>query len=85
MLEMHSFLPILGAYAALIVGVSTTPLKEVRDLGNASRNQQTSGPSDNLVIDLGYEKYQGVSNATTGLNNWFGFVIGLPNLNVIAG
>ena len=27
-----------------------------------------------LVVDLGYARYQGYVNATTGLNNWKGYV-----------
>lgn len=72
---MRSFLPIFGFYAAWISGVLTIPLQETSDLKNASSSQQASGNPSHLVVDLGYERYQGVSNASTGLNNWFGFVI----------
>jgi hypothetical protein len=36
------------------------------------RTSSSSGQSQSLVVDLGYAKYQGYSNATTGLNYWRG-------------
>lgn len=31
-------------------------------------------PSKPLEVDLGYEGYVGVNNATSGLNSWYGYV-----------
>ena len=35
------------------------------------RRQSTSASS--LTVDLGYEQYMGVANASTGLNTWKGY------------
>ncbi len=85
MLDMYSFLPIFGAYAALISGVSSVPLHATTHVASVPRNEQVSALQDNLVVDLGYEQYQGVSNATTGLNNWFGCAVGSSNRTLAAG
>ena len=37
-----------------------------------SKRQSTSGSG--LTVDLGYEQYMGVANASTGLNTWKGYV-----------
>lgn len=44
--------------------------------------RQGSGDLGNngLVVDLGYERYQGVFNSSTGLNNWFGYEVQLVGL-----
>ena len=38
-----------------------------------SKRQSTS--TSGITVDLGYEIYQGVANASTGLNTWKGFFI----------
>ena len=38
----------------------------------AARELALSASSD-LVVDLGYERYQGVHNDSTGLNTWKGY------------
>ena len=48
------------------------PFKQVR-----SKRQSTG--SNDLSVDLGYEIYQGVSNASTGLNTWKGYAIASPS------
>ena len=72
---MHSVPLILMAYAAVISSVSATAAYQARSLDGVLQRRQSSVPSQNLVVDLGYERYQGVSNTTTGLNDWFGHVI----------
>ena len=42
-----------------------------------SANSSSSGSND-LVVDLGYEIYQGVSNKTTGLNDFWGVRYAAP-------
>ena len=45
----------------------------------ASAAPQLSGrQSAGLVVDLEYAVYQGVQNATTGLNTWKGYVLSTP-------
>lgn len=39
--------------------------------------------SSNLVVNLGYAKYQGVANAATGINSWKGSVLLLSLLSSI--
>lgn len=43
----------------------------------SGRRQESSSIAleSNLVVDLGYERYQGVANASSGLNTWLGWVI----------
>ena len=43
-----------------------------------AKRQSTSTPSSNLVVDLGYEQYMGVANASTGLNTWKGYALCRP-------
>ena len=71
---MYSVLLILSVCAALISSVSNTLPYDARNLSGLLSEQKPRGPSNDLVVDLGYEQYQGVSNAYTGLNNWFGLV-----------
>ncbi len=75
---MYPILPFLGVYVALISGASTIPLYEARNLSSEPRNHSALGPADDLIVDLGYERYEGVSNTITGLNTWFGFVPEVP-------
>ena len=75
---MHSVQLVLTVCAAVISSVSATNVYRARSLKSVLSERQSSGPSQNLVIDLGYERYQGVSNATTGLNDWFGYVVAVP-------
>ena len=66
----------LGLLCALIgVCMSSSLQYNDRAFEDALRKRQDPGNSaakDSLVVDLGYEVYQGVSNASTGLNNWIG-------------
>lgn len=41
----------------------------------ASRASASSEASrgNSLTVDLGYERYQGVGNTTTGINSWLGY------------
>ena len=38
------------------------------------KRQDASSPAD-LIVDLGYERYQGVANSSTGLNTWLGYAV----------
>ena len=37
-----------------------------------SARQVSQNTSNDLLVDLGYEQYQGVHNESTGLNTWKG-------------
>lgn len=57
---------------------TVNPYDDFRDLKNHS-----SGP---LVVDLGYEIYEGYHNQSTGLNIWKGYathtiIVSVPNLD----
>ena len=41
-------------------------------------NKRQGAPSSGLVVDLGYEQYQGVANSSTGLNTWRGIRYAAP-------
>lgn len=40
--------------------------------GVLSQRQTSMNISSNLIVDLGYERYMGVANASTGLNTFKG-------------
>ena len=40
--------------------------------GVLSKRQTSTNISSNLIVDLGYEQYMGVANASTGLNTFKG-------------
>lgn len=42
--------------------------------------RQNGNASSSLQVDLGYEIYEGMSNASTGLNTWKGLVLRLKNV-----
>lgn len=69
---------LLAISAASAIGISAASISAIRE-----SNSRTSAPalgqrqdSDNevssLVVDLGYEQYQGVADSSTGLNLWLG-------------
>lgn len=61
-------LVLLATAAASIVHGSALPSKPFNHL---LEKRQTAG-SSSLQVDLGYEVYEGVANASTGLNTWKG-------------
>ena len=79
---MYSAQLLLIAYAALISSVPGTHAYQARSLNSVLNQRQYSGPSQDLVVDLGYERYQGVSKATTGLNEWFGYLVEICNAHL---
>lgn len=69
-----------SAYAftlsAILTSVtSTTPSYNPRpfDRVKSMRQLSASRTATDLIVDLGYERYQGILNSSTGLNNWFGY------------
>ena len=71
-MEFLSVCAVLVAFAS-----ATTPRHNAKvfDSVLSKRQGPSSGPPSNLIVDLGYEQYQGVANASTGLNTWKGYVV----------
>ena len=58
----------------LILTSSSTPTPfSPRPFDHLSSRQVSQNVSGDLVVDLGYELYQGVHNESTGLNTWKGY------------
>ena len=66
---MHSYLAICAVLAAI---ASATPRYNSRAFDSVHSKRQNSESSTSLVVDLGYEQYQGVANTSTSLNTWKG-------------
>lgn len=70
----------------LVASTAATPSYNPRAFNGVLSKHQTSGTpssgdnasSSNLVVDLGYEQYQGVANQTTNLTNWKGIRYAAP-------
>ena len=74
---MHSIVKSLALGAVLATGVLATPFTP-KPFDAALSKRQSTIPADNLVVDLGYERYQGVANSSTGLNTWRGLRYAAP-------
>ena len=72
---MHFNPLICTAFAAL---VSASLQFNSRAYHGVLSKRQTSGNSSPLVVDLGYEQYLGVANASTNLNTWKGIRYAAP-------
>ena len=61
------------------------PAHSFRAYDAALQARQASNSSASLQIDLGYSIYEGVANASTGLNVWKGYaaLISLPDVPLI--
>ncbi|KAL6720083.1 hypothetical protein ACLMJK_002004 [Lecanora helva] len=68
----------LALWATLVATAATTPTYNSKAFDGLLRKRQSSGNSSSLVVDLGYEQYQGVANASTGLNTWKGIRYAAP-------
>lgn len=65
----------LAITAALAVSISATANSENGPLTAALGKRQVSeNGSSSLVVDLGYEQYQGVLDGSTGFKTWKGYV-----------
>ena len=62
----------------LAVVASATPRYNSKAFDGVLSKRQSSGDSSSLVVDLGYERYLGVANASTGLNTWKGIRYAAP-------
>jgi carboxylesterase type B len=74
---MFSIVKILALGAILAVTAFATPFNP-RPFDSLLSKRQSSPASKNLVVDLGYEQYQGVANSSTGLNTWRGIRYAAP-------
>ncbi len=65
----------LAINAALAASISAAPQSKFGAYSAALGKRQTSkNVSSSLVVDLGYEQYQGVPDEFPGLNTWKGYV-----------
>lgn len=61
------------AYVAAVVSAATPSYNSgAFDKFLGKRQTSVDQSSSNLVVDLGYERYMGVANVSTGLNTWKG-------------
>ena len=63
---------IVVGIAALAAVTTASPVLNSKPFAAALRERDTSSNADPLVVDLGYETYQGVANASTKLNTFKG-------------
>jgi hypothetical protein len=66
---MHTFSRYLGIF--ILVGISAASISQENPFETLVR-REISAPSNNLQVDLGYEIYAGVANATTKVNSFKG-------------
>ena len=74
---MHSIAKSFVPVAILVISALATPFTP-KPFDSILSKRQSSSSSNNLVVDLGYERYQGVANSTTGLNTWKGVRYAAP-------
>ena len=72
---MYLFTYSLILFAFLASVTSITPQFNPRAFEHVAgkRHATENLDSNNLVVDLGYERYQGFYNTSAGLNNWLGY------------
>lgn len=76
---MRSFPNSFALCAVLAVnGLAASFNNKPFDTFLSKRQNTDTNKSSNLVVDLGYEQYQGVSNASTGLHTWKGIRYAAP-------
>ncbi len=63
---------------ALAAIASASPRYNSRAFDGVLSRRQSSGSSSSVVVDLGYEQYKGVANASAGLNTWKGIRYAAP-------
>lgn len=57
--------------------VSASPIAS-QPFADLLTKREASNTDDNLTVDLGYSKYRGTFNATTGINSWKGIRFTAP-------
>ncbi len=50
-----------------------SPFPNANAYDTALLSRRDTSANNNLTVDLGYAVYQGVNNATQGLNSWKGY------------
>ena len=71
---MASLVHFAVTWILLLATVLARPYGETRVPDLQLTKRQTPGDSSSVTVDLGYEVYQGISNASNGLNSFLGFV-----------
>ena len=74
---MFSLVTSFALSAVLAASGFGTPFNP-RPFGSVLSKRQSTSSSNSLVVDLGYEQYQGVANSTTGLITWKGIRYAAP-------
>jgi len=69
---MQVLTSIASVWLAAAVVVNSSAIPHAKPFEEAFTKRQSTG-TDRLQVDLGYEIYQGVANATTGLNTFKGY------------
>ena len=64
--SLITIIALIAAVGALMPPYTPDPYASLTSQSHAETN------ATNLEVDLGYERYQGVANETTGLNTWLG-------------
>ena len=65
-------------FGALATIVSATPRYNSKVFDSVRSKRQASEGASSFIVDLGYERYQGVANTSTGLNTWKGIRYAAP-------
>lgn len=74
---MRSLLAISIVSAAIISAASASASSKFQNgafTAALGKRQSAKNTSYSLVIDLGYEQYEGVADKSTGINTWKGYV-----------
>lgn len=84
-MHIHQVLVVYASFAAI---VSATPTHNPRAFEGVLNKRQSSGnasssASSSLIVDLGYEQYQGVANQTTNLTTWKGIRYAAPPIGTL--
>lgn len=58
-----------------ILAYAATPRYNGSAFDSMIGRRQSTSSSSGLTVDLGYEQYMGVANASTGVNTWRGYAL----------
>ncbi|MCJ1373276.1 hypothetical protein MMC20_004504 [Loxospora ochrophaea] len=75
---MASLVHFAVTWILLLATVLARPYGETRVPDLQLTKRQTPGDSSSVTVDLGYEVYQGISNASNGLNSFLGMRYAAP-------
>ena len=69
---MRFWLAVISAALAASTSTSLDPINEA-SVGTHDKRQAYDNGSSSLIVDLGYEQYQGVADSSTGFKTWKGY------------